>query len=402
MVHSNGQIIIIDDDLLLCQYLEHELRSTGLQLKCTHSGVAGLKLIREQTPDLVLLDVNLPDIDGFEVCRQMKAEPAMAHIPVVFITASSDAFIAAFQAGAVDCVTKPLRGAELRGRIQRAMQQAFEDGVGEVSDSNPNASIPQSTSSDEERQRLNKAMAEVDHVLGVIGHELRTPLAGLRVMSEYLLTAAASSGTPHEFLQAIHDETIRLSNMVNNFLEAARIKSGNARWSWGEVAVQAVCQSALKLIAPLARKDIRFVCDIQPETMTMNGDADAILRLLLNLLSNAQKHTDKGTISVHARYASDADGEWVEFSVADTGSGIAPELTEKLGVPFAINGGVTRDSVGSGLGISICKTIAAAHGGSLCFDSTPCKGTVVVARLRADLAHPNLSSSIVERCEVAA
>src|SRR5690606_32235202 len=155
-------------------------------------------------------------------------------------------------------------------------------------------------------------MVEVNRVLGIVGHELRTPLAGLRVMSEYLLCDVTSKDKPHAFLQAIHDETIRLSNMVNNLLESARINSGRAYWCWGDVDVKAACDAAINLIMPLAAPSIRFVCDVQPESISMRGDEDAIRRLLINLLTNAHKHTTQGVISIHARQSCDAQGNWVE------------------------------------------------------------------------------------------
>ncbi len=119
----------------------------------------------------------------------------------------------------------------------------------------------------------------------------------------------------------------------------------------------------------------------------MLGDAEAIRRLLLNLLSNARKHTKEGKIQVFARPFTTVDGNWVELCVQDSGVGIPPERLARLGEAFALNSGVVGDNhvSGTGLGLAICKGIAAAHAGELLIDSTLGQGTTVTARLRVDL-----------------
>lgn len=243
-----------------------------------------------------------------------------------------------------------------------------------------------------EREQLEKALHAMQCVLGVIGHELRSPLAGLQVVSEHLLTdhPDKSVGSQRQFIQLIHDEVVRLSGMVNNMLEAARLNSGTAKWNWTEVDLSAVCDQATALVRPLVRDDrVRLVSNV-PRGLTMQGDGDALLRLLLNLLSNSQKHTSHGEIVLDATEAADHEERRIELQVRDTGDGIGSDIAGRLGVPFALNAGVIGAGgvKGAGLGLAICKGIAAAHGGTISLSSAKDMGTIVNVRLRADLPKP--------------
>ena len=240
-----------------------------------------------------------------------------------------------------------------------------------------------------EQQALREAVAGMEHVLGVVAHELRTPLAGLKAMSEFLITdGARDTAEADHFLNEIAREVNRMSETVNNLLEAARLNSGRARWNWSRVDLSHVIQEAAASVRMLLDPAlVNLHTDADPDVGFISGDANAIRRLLLNLLSNSQKYTRKGDIHVEARRSTDAEGDWIELSVRDTGSGIKPEVVARLGEAFALNSGVvgTTHISGTGLGVAICKSIADAHGGYLIVDSVEGRGTCVTARIRADL-----------------
>jgi signal transduction histidine kinase len=246
-----------------------------------------------------------------------------------------------------------------------------------------------------ERAGLRQAVSAMEGVLGVVGHELRTPLAGLRAMSEFLLTDGVTQGAECEqMLSGINEEVVRMSETVNDLLEAARLNSGLAKWKWSRFDLAPICADALDPIRPLIDEDaVRLECEVEPGC-AMRGDADAIRRLVLNLVSNARRFTTAGSIRVKARQWADGGDRWVEIGVTDTGTGIPPEIRDRLGEAFALNAGLVGPNhvSGTGLGLAICKGIALAHGGALSVRSEVGKGTTVVARLRADL-----ESATVER-----
>jgi signal transduction histidine kinase len=238
---------------------------------------------------------------------------------------------------------------------------------------------------------LREAVASMEQVLGVVGHELRTPLAGLRAMAEYVLNDAARGTAESEtFLHSIHDEVVRMSDTVNNLLEAARLNSGRARWNWSEFALEIPCQDAVGTTLPLIDSaKVTLSADVQPPNLRMLGDGDAIRRLLLNLITNARKHTERGEIKVTVRPAAEG-GDQIEIRVSDTGSGIPPEIVCKLGEAFALNSGSVGAShiSGTGLGLAICRAIAAAHGGAMRITSRVGEGTTICVMLKANLAGP--------------
>lgn len=242
-----------------------------------------------------------------------------------------------------------------------------------------------------ERGHLKEAITAMEQVLGIVGHELRSPLAGIRALAEVLLIDRVTVDEQNGFIKSIHDEVVRMSGTINDLLEAARINSGHARWNWSTVEVERMCREAMDGTEPLVdagRVSLHVV--VEPTDLSMSGDADAVRRLVLNLLSNAAKHTPSGSISVKASASEHHGKPWVCIEVADTGSGIAPELVQYLGDAFTLNAGVvgSKHVQGTGLGLSICRGIAAAHGGWMSVQSTLGAGTAMTAMLRADLAEP--------------
>jgi signal transduction histidine kinase len=245
-----------------------------------------------------------------------------------------------------------------------------------------------------ERAALRETVAAMEQVLGVVGHELRTPLAGLRAISELVLAQEAGTGPEtRPLLQCLHDEVVQMSDTVETLLEAARLNSGRATWNWTRFAVGRVCLEAIdglrSLMAPAGGAMVSLQVDVDPST-EMLGDAAAVRRLLANLLSNAHEHTARGFIRVSVHEERDAAGGWVRMRVADTGTGIPPDVLARLGQAFALSSGVVGISHvgGTGLGLAICQGIADAHGGTMSVESVVGEGTAVTIRLRSDLPGP--------------
>ena len=245
-----------------------------------------------------------------------------------------------------------------------------------------------------ERQRrsLQDAIRAMEQVLGVVGHELRTPLAALRATSEFLLTEDAKETAEWDlFLTMIHDEAVRMAEMVNNLLEAARLNSGSARWNWSTVQLEKACNAALDVVRPLIdHANVQLTCEVNPPDLEMKGDSEAITRLIINLVSNSAKHTAQGSIDITVRALAEPDGRWIELAVRDTGRGIPKKLIGKLGRAFVLNSGVVGSDYvkGAGLGLAISKGIVAVHGGSMAIISSPEQGATFKVTMRADLSEP--------------
>jgi signal transduction histidine kinase len=179
-----------------------------------------------------------------------------------------------------------------------------------------------------------------------------------------------------------------MSDTVDKLLAVSQINTNPAASNWTNFDLAAGIHD---VIAEISMSAESAHLTIQPQLdspdLQMLGDPDAIQQLLKNLLSNAVKHTRDGTVIVRATPVSSGDERCIDLSVRDTGCGIAPELCARLGEAFALNSSIVGVNYvsGSGMGLAICKTIAAAHGGGLTIKSIPGQGTEVTARLRADL-----------------
>lgn len=241
-----------------------------------------------------------------------------------------------------------------------------------------------------ERQALDSALRVMEQVLGVVGHELRTPLATMRILIEMLLNGQTPALDAPSTLMALRAETTRMADVICNILDAARLNGGHIRWVWSDVRLHDVFNQVRNTITPLlAHGGPSLNLELQPADLRLRGDADAIRRLLLNLVSNAVKHTREGSIRMRGRLDPDRPGR-ILLEVLDTGGGIDPHIARHIGEPFVLGDGSVTDSLlkGCGLGLTICRVIAAAHGGALHVTSEPGRGTHITADLRADLPAP--------------
>ncbi len=370
-------LLLVEDNPGDARLFLEMLRAGALEFELSHVERVGEALdhLDHEPVDVLLLDLSLPDSTGLETI--VRVQQRAAGVPIIVLTGTDDDVLAikTVQMGAQDYLRK---GETDSVSLVRCIRYAMERKRAEIAE--------------RERKTLQEAVQAMEQVLGVVGHELRTPLAALRATSEFLLTEDARETDEWDvFLRSINDEVIRMTNMVNDLLEAARLNSGTAQWNWSRVRLEEVCQAAVDQIRPLVDPGkIHLESLVEPSTLTMMGDEDAIRRLVLNLLSNAHKHTKEGSIRVVARVVDEAEGDVVEIEIQDTGEGIRPEIADQLGTAFALNAGIAGAKYveGTGLGMFICKGIVAAHGGTMAIRSATGKGTTVTVRLRAALTDP--------------
>ena len=237
-------------------------------------------------------------------------------------------------------------------------------------------------------------------VLGMVGHELRTPLAGLRALSEFIMadeTFQQTSPIVQRYARNITEEVSRMAGTVNDLLEVARLNSGNVRWNWSTVNLKQTLEDALAPIIPLidhSKITFKLVVD---EGLQMTGDVAAIRRLAVNLLSNSCKHTKIGSIEIKAKQISSEQAflegmpkSSITLTVFDTGCGIPEKIAAWLGEPFAFSVGPIGANLmeGVGLGLAICKGIVSAHNGKIIIQSKEGEGTKVTILLAQDLMGP--------------
>lgn len=231
------------------------------------------------------------------------------------------------------------------------------------------------------------AIASVERILAEVAHELRTPLASIRALTEFLVSSPSiDNDLWRRYVDRIHSVGIAMSQTVENLLDAARLQAAAPHRTWAQVDLDRICRNAVEIVSPIASPNVSLQRHIASGASTMRGDSEALQRLVVNLLANACRHTRVGVVRVEAF----RDAAFVVIRVSDTGSGMDPDTLARLGRPFALAGLRTgrHDAGGVGLGLSICRHIAAAHGGEISVESSPGHGSTVAARLRPDLSAP--------------
>lgn len=338
-------ILVVDDS---SQNLQIVGATLGGQMDCelsfATSGQMALDSIAERKPDLILLDVVMPQINGIEVCRRLKADPATAAIPVIFLTAKAEPqdVVAGFEAGGADYVAKPFNQAELLARVdtQVRLKRAADE-------------IAEST-------------AELRHLLQILCHDLANPVSSL---SGLLDVCASDPDTLVELLPDMRAIARQALDHITLVREMHSVQEGKSHLNLLSFPLADAVQAAEKNVARLFQaKDLRLTCTI-PEGLEVRVEPISFINTVLaNLLSNAAKFSFRG--GDVALVAERADGEGVVLSIRDSGVGIAPARMEGIFLPRAnASTAGTEGETGTGFGLPLVKTFVEAYGGRISLES---------------------------------
>lgn len=354
-------VLLVDDNVQNLQVLANILRDQNCRVATSRDGYKAIKFVEKRRPDLVLLDIMMPGINGYEVCRQLKENKAVRDIPVLFISALSDMEdkLKGFAAGGVDYITKPFHREEVlaRVRVHLNLKRARE-------------------SLEVANHSLMQANAAKDRLLSVISHDLRSPLGGL-LSSLDLLTGKwkdMDDGFKLNILHELHTSVKSAYDLMENMLRWANAHQGKILFQPENVPLWSIIDKTLHALSGSIReKSIQVSIEIDHRLMAF-ADLDMTMSVIRNLVSNAVKFTpDGGCITVSA-LEREAD---VAVSVADTGVGVGPAVQPLL---FSLEDHVTtlgtRKEKGGGLGLLICREFVEKNGGRIWFESSPGEGSV--------------------------
>ncbi len=348
-------ILIVDDNLTNLDVLLDSLNDAGYRILIAENGEDALEQAEKARPDIVLLDVLMPGLNGFETCTRLKKQESTRHIPVIFMTALTDteSKLKGFDVGGVDYVTKPLEHQEVLARI------------------NTHLTIQR------QQRQLRLLNANKDKFFSIIAHDLRGPLASLHeineIAEENLETYSLEKLRQLSSLQ--RQSTSNLCELLENLLTWSRIQRGLIEYNPRSLDIRNVVIWNVKLFRTHAdQKNVTLRSTIQENTMVY-ADLLMVDTIIRNLISNALKFTHPGgTIEISASSAS----ETVEITVSDTGIGMKPENIARL---FRIETQYKRSGTGgekgTGLGLILCKEFVEKHGGEIWIESTLNKGTQV-------------------------
>lgn len=356
-------ILVVDDDRINIRILEGILKKEGYAFLSTESGEEALRLYSEARPDLVLLDVMLPGIDGFETCRRLRATHGEGCAPVLFITArtESEDVVAGFNAGGADYLPKPFRAREALARIRIQLENR------------------------QYAAQLRAANEAKNKFLGMCAHDLRNPLASIRGLAEFLREPSIGPLNPEQadIVSSIHGASQSMLNLVNELLDIATIEAGELKLCIAPAPLRDLAEKSIRLAAiEAARKGTRIELDPESVSPLVPLDAERIRQVIDNLLSNAVKYSPPGSlVLVRLDLAASAAGapavSSAVLSVRDQGPGIPDAERGRLFQDFGrLSAKPTGGEKSTGLGLAICRKIIDAHRGRIDARNRPGGGCV--------------------------
>ncbi|WP_062150610.1 ATP-binding protein [Beggiatoa leptomitoformis] len=361
------------------------------------SGVEALRVLLKEKVDLIILDIQMPEMDGFETAELIRARKHTRHIPIVFLTAAykSETFKQkGFDLGAADYLTKPIDAPLLISRIRSYRHFILQERrhVSELFIANQQL-IRAKELAEEAQAAAEAANIAKSRFVANMSHELRTPLNAIIGYSEILLEEAADAGydTCTQDLDRIQSSGKHLLGLINDILDMSKIEAGHMEIYVETFDLQKLLEDVVSTAKPLVEKNKNtFRYEFVEQLGEMKSDQTKLKQMLLNLLSNAAKFTEKGTISLKITRKQDINEAWFVFTVEDTGIGITPEQQQKLFQPFTqADASTTRKYGGTGLGLAITKRFTEMMGGTILLESEAGRGTIFTLLLPAVLRKSN-------------
>lgn len=342
-INNKPLILIVDDSPLNIKVLKSVLKENDYNVSFTTSGIRALRYLKEKTPDLILLDIQMPDMDGYEVCAKLKTSDKTKDIPVIFLTSNTKTsyLLKGFELGAVDYITKPFKVGELIAHIATHIDLKLA------------------------KEKLIEVNRTKDKFFSIISHDLKNPAFAFRFLLEQTIShySKLSKEEVLDNLNLLHFSSDNMCTLLNNLLLWAKSQSGILNFDPQEQNLKYIidknianCNSAAK------NKNISIKSNVN-NNLSVFADEMMLSTIIINLLSNAIKFTDfNGEIEVDAV----TKDKFIEISIKDFGKGInEADLNKLFHIDSNYSFSGTNKEEGSGLGLILCKEFVLRNGGDI-------------------------------------
>lgn len=368
-------ILIVDDNAQNRQLAEAQLGAAGYTVTCASSGEEALELFARYTPDLILLDIMMPRLNGFETFRRLRQLPGGAETPIVFITAAADPAThkEALQIGADDFLCKPINRTELLIRVRsllrvRRLHTELRHGYELIRN---------------QRDALLRAQQQKEQLMAFVVHDLNNRLTTIVMLSEFLQDESLFSEAARASVRDISNAAGAIHRMVQNLLDISRNEDGRLTLRLAELDLSSLLARACQRYTDRARlREQSLVLDVETGSQGIYADGELLSRLIENLLDNAIKYSPPGTLIRVSARPLDGDSNF-EVRIADQGPGIPAEHRERVFEKYAQldNPGEGQVRAGRGLGLTFCRLAAEAHGGRIFVEENSPRGSVFCVQL---------------------
>ncbi len=381
-----GEILIVDDTRNDLRILSQMLTEQGYTVRTAVSGARALVAARLSPPDLILLDIKLPDMNGYEVCARLREGVQTQEIPVIFISVLDEVLdkVRAFAVGGVDYISKPFQLEEVLARVEnhltlRQLQKRLVKQNTLLQKKNEQMGLL-IASLEEKNEQLHKLNASKDRFFSIIAHDLRGPFTSLLGFVEVMVSDLDeySREEIETFVKRIQISARTVFKLLENLLTWSILQRDAVEYYPSQVSLNKIVLKNLGFFTQNARYKEIELTNLVPEDMMVYADHNMVDTIIRNLLSNALKFTGSGgEVQIAARPV----GDYVEVSVSDTGVGMSQARQESL---FQLNMEVevgTAGEKGAGLGLTLCKELVEINHGTFKVESKENEGTTVTFTL---------------------
>ena len=357
---SDYRILVVDDVMSNVLLLKILLTNEKFQVLTASNGTSCIEICKDQHPDLILLDVMMPDISGFDTAVALKNDPATADIPIIFLTAlnSPSDLVHGFQVGANDFLSKPFNKEEL---VMRVMHQI--------------SLVAAKRIIVHQNEELKRTISNRDKMYSVIAHDLRSPMASIRMVLNLVVQTVDPNAIGPEMYYLIdkaNKETEETHDLLDNLLKWTKSQTGRLKVAFQEFEISDVITGVADIFTMIAEtKKIKLTTEYHDDGLKVRADKDMLNTVLRNFLSNAIKFSNENSsIEIVVK----KKDQFAKVGVRDHGVGIAPDRIDSIFHKGETTYG-TNNEEGSGLGLQLCKDFAVKIGGDVMVESVMGEGS---------------------------